>query len=100
MRKRHVIRFKCQCKKAVPNSTLTSCDGRTIMEGRGDLVPGEDIPLKFKPEGVEGDVEAPRLRKAWSSNCLYWPHIFSREVKRSFNTANFDLSCALSVSTD
>jgi hypothetical protein len=70
------------------------------MEGRGDLQPGEDIPLKFKPDGVDGDTEAPRLRKAPSSNCLYWPHIFSKEVKRSFKTANLDLSCALSASTD
>lgn len=75
-------------------------DGKTTIDGRGDLTPGDDIPLRFNPEGVEGETEAPRLRRAPSSNCLYWPQIFSREVKRSFKTASLDLSWALSASTD
>jgi hypothetical protein len=70
------------------------------MDGRGDLQPGDDIPLKFNPDGVDGETEAPRLRNAPSSNCLYWAQIFSKEVKRSFKTTNLDLSRALSASTD
>jgi hypothetical protein len=70
MLKRHVFR-EVPIQKMCRNKTLTSCDGKTTMEGRGDLPPGEDIPLKFKPEGVDGDMEAPRLRKAPSNNCLY-----------------------------
>lgn len=45
-------------------------------------------------------MEAPRLRKAPSSICLYWPQILSKEDKRSFNTASLDLSWALSASAD
>ena len=65
----------------------------------GVLLPAED-GLRFKPEGVEGDMEAPRLRKAPSSSCLYWPQILNREVRRSFSTANLDLSCVLSAAAD
>lgn len=49
---------------------------------------------------MDGDTIAPRLRKAPSSSCLYWPQILIREVNRSFRTANLDLSWVLSAAAD
>ena len=82
-------------RKERPTST-----GRTTIDRCGEPPSSGEGLFRFKPEGVEGDNEAPRLRRAPSSSCVYCMHINSREESRSPSNANLDRNWVLSVAAD